>query len=180
MKNFIVILFLAFALAAILYFASNSLPARTAAATDPKTATETKSEQNTESRWTEDYNYALKKAAKENKLVFADFAGSDWCPVCMMLDEEILSQKSFLDFADKNFVLLMLDFPRKKQLSADLQKQNAELSKKYDVEAFPTVLILDSKGNVIEKTGYLQIGPDAYIKMLQEIIDRVKKPTVKK
>jgi len=180
MKKIIVVLLLAFAFVAALYFTSSFIPARTLAGNTPKTVAETKSGPNTESRWMENYNDALKKAEKENKLILADFAGSDWCGWCMKLDEEIFSQKKFLDFADKNFILLMLDFPRKKQLPANLQKQNMELYEKYGVKGFPTVLILDSKGKVIEQTGYMDGGPDAYIKMLQEIIDRVKKPTVKK
>ena len=39
--------------------------------------------------WTDDYDVALKRAAAENKLVLADFSGSDWCGWCKKLDKEV-------------------------------------------------------------------------------------------
>ena len=133
-----------------------------------------------ESKWMDNYNDALKKAEKENKLVLADFSGSDWCGWCIKLDKEVFSQKKFLDFADKNFILLMVDFPKKKKLSPELTKQNQELSQKYGIKGFPSVLILDSKGKVIKQTGYEDGGADAYVKMLQGVIEKNAAAATKK
>lgn len=119
------------------------------------------------SEWITDFKKAQKLAKKEKKLILADFSGSDWCGWCKKLDREVFSQKEFLDFAEKHFVLLMVDFPRSKKQSNSLKRQNAKLAKKYNIRGYPTVLILDSDGKVLDTTGYQPGGPKNYIKYLE-------------
>ena len=76
--------------------------------------------------WSHDVDAALKQAKKEGKDVLMDFTGSDWCGWCIRLNKEVFSQKEFLPAVTKNFVLVELDFPRKKQLSPEIKKQNAK------------------------------------------------------
>ena len=61
-----------------------------------------------------------------------------------------------------------LDFPHQKEQSDELKKQNKELSEKYNIEGFPTVLLLDAEGQVIARTGYREGGPEEYLKQLAE------------
>ena len=117
--------------------------------------------------WMTDMSAAMKLSAKTGKPILADFSGSDWCGWCVKLDNEVFSKKIFKDFAKKNLILVLLDFPRRKALSAKLKKQNRALMNKYGVRGFPTVLLLDSKGKVIVKTGYRRGGPQAYVKFLK-------------
>ena len=65
--------------------------------------------------WGTDYDAALARAAKEKRPVLALFTGSDWCPYCVQLEKKVLKDSLFQKFAEKNVVLLYLDFPRKKQ-----------------------------------------------------------------
>lgn len=124
----------------------------------------------------EKYDEALSKAAKENKLVFALFTGSDWCPWCVYLEREVTSQEYFLKEASKKFVLLFLDFPRdKSKVSEAIAKQNGELASKYSVRGFPTVLILDAKGKKVGQTGYRKGGPEKYVENLNKIVSEIKK-----
>ena len=62
-----------------------------------------------------------------------------------------------------------LDFPKQKEQSEDLKKQNKELSEKYNIEGFPTVLMMDADGQVIARTGYRDGGVDEYLKFLVEL-----------
>jgi thioredoxin-related protein len=124
--------------------------------------------------WLTDYDKALALSAKTGKPILVDFSGSDWCMWCVKLDEEVFSKKEFKQFAKKNFILLLLDFPRRKQLPEKLKRQNSELYRKYRVPGFPTVLILNSKGEVIARTGYRDGGPRAYIKHLKELLAKKK------
>ena len=118
--------------------------------------------------WTDDYDAALKRAAEENKLVLADFSGSDWCGWCKKLDKEVFVTEEFKKGAADKFVLLMVDSPQDKSLLSDKAKeQNPKLVKKYDVNGFPTVLILDEKGEVVAQTGYQKGGPVKYLQMLE-------------
>lgn len=119
--------------------------------------------------WTDDYEAALKQAAAEKKAVLVDFSGSDWCGWCKRLDKEVFDTEAFRKGATKNFVLLMVDSPRDKELlSEKAKKQNPDLVKKYDIHGFPTVLALDAKGEVLFQTGYKSGGPEKYLKMLEE------------
>ena len=55
----------------------------------------------------------------------------------------VLSKKEFTDKAAEKFVLVELDFPKKDE---ELAKKNEPLREKYEVEGFPTVLLLTAEG----------------------------------
>ena len=120
--------------------------------------------------WTDDFEAAKKQAAAENKLLLVDFSGSDWCGWCKKLDREVFAKPEFLKGAKKDFVLVMVDSPSdKKLLSEKAAEQNPKLVKKYDVHGYPTVLIMDADGTVLEQTGYRDGGPEKYLEHLAEI-----------
>ncbi len=52
----------------------------------------------------------------------------------------------FGGYAKKNLVLVEVDFPQKKKQSAALKKANEALQEQYKVEAYPTLIVLDSDG----------------------------------
>jgi len=90
---------------------------------------------------------------------FAVFSGSDWCGWCKKLEKEVFAQGDFLKGATNRYTLVYVDSPQKKSLlSATAAKRNPELVKKYAIEGFPTVLVLDAQGAVLGKTGYRRGG----------------------
>jgi len=101
--------------------------------------------------FTRDFNAAKAQAAQENKKIFAVFSGSDWCPPCMNLEKKVLSQQKFKNEAEKDFVLVFLDYPKKKKLPDAEQEQNAALQKEYKIRAFPTVIVMDAQGKILKK-----------------------------
>ena len=123
------------------------------------------------SSWTTDYQAALTRAKQEHKRVLLDFTGSDWCPYCEMLDSEVLSKDEFKQYADANFVLVMVDFPQQKPQSDDVKKANAALSDKFHVDGYPTLVVVASDGRELGRTsGYDPgSGPDAVISALKVI-----------
>jgi len=121
-----------------------------------------------EGLWQTDFKAAQSKAKEEKKYLLVDFTGSDWCGWCIKLRNEVFDKEPFKAAAPKQFVLVELDFPHNKELSADLKKQNKELSEKYNVQGFPTVLMMDAEGQVVARTGYREGGPDEYLKQLAE------------
>ena len=122
--------------------------------------------------WLTDFEAAKAQAKEENKPILVDFTGSDWCGWCIKLNKEVFSKSSFKDYAKENLVRLELDYPRKKELSKELKKQNAELRKKYEVRGYPTILLIDAKGKVLAKTGYQKGGPDAYVTHLKSLLEK--------
>lgn len=120
--------------------------------------------------WATDFAEAKKLAATSKRPILADFSGSDWCGWCIKLDKEVFSKKEFKTYAKDNLVLFLADFPQQKKQSAEVKKQNQDLSQKYGVRGFPTVLLLDSKGKVLARTGYQKGGAKAYIKHIRGLI----------
>jgi protein disulfide-isomerase len=117
--------------------------------------------------WMDDFQAALKKAAKENKHIVANFSGSDWCGWCKRLDKEVFATSEFVQEATKQFVLLMIDTPRdKSRLTEKARKENPDLVKKFEIRGFPTVVVLDPKGKEVCRLGYQQGGPEKYLKRL--------------
>ena len=117
-----------------------------------------------EGKWLSDMNQAVATAKSSNKNILLDFTGSDWCPWCIRMDKEVLNTKEFQAYADKNLVLMVVDFPQSKQLPQKVQDQNSDLQKKYSVEGFPTFVLVDKDGNVLgQQVGYLEGGPSAFI-----------------
>ena len=121
------------------------------------------------SGWLTSYDKAQKEAQANHKLLLMDFTGSDWCGWCIMLDKEIFSKPEFKEYANKNLVLLELDFPRMKKLPPETTAQNERLLMKYGIQGFPTVVVFDSAGKPLGALGYQQGGPQAFIAQLEKL-----------
>ena len=115
--------------------------------------------------WGDNYKVALATAAKENKKILLDFTGTGWCPACVQLEHDVFVKQQFKEFADKNLVLLSVEImPVGKTLSPEVIKQNDALLEKYQIEGFPSLVLLDSHGNEIKRQiGSLYGGPKGFI-----------------
>jgi protein disulfide-isomerase len=123
-----------------------------------------------ESAWLNDYKKAQEEAKASNKFLLLDFTGSDWCGWCKKFDKEILSQSQFQDYARENLVLVELDFPRAKPQSPELRRQNQELANQYQVQGFPTIIVLNGDGQKLwQYDGYFPDGPAAFIAQLEKL-----------
>lgn len=65
-----------------------------------------------------------------------EFTGSDWCPPCMQLRANVFSKPDFQKEAQKNFVLVELDYPRGKEQSKEMKAANEKLAQQYGVRGF--------------------------------------------
>jgi thioredoxin-related protein len=105
-----------------------------------------------ELQWLTDLPKAQAQAKSENKLVFIDFNGSDWCAPCKQLRAVLSSSKAFAGYAKTNLVLVDIDFPHGKEQGEELKKANTTLSEKYNIEGFPTVIVLNGAGKELNRT----------------------------
>ena len=95
--------------------------------------------------WLVDFEKAKAQAAKEGKSILMEFTGSDWCPPCIQLEKNVLSQEAFKTGAPKNFILLKLDSPRDKSKQTPKEiEQYQVLSKQYAVQGVPTIFLTDA------------------------------------
>ncbi len=122
--------------------------------------------------WETDFKKASSTAKTSGKYIMLDFSGSDWCGWCIKLEKEVFSQDAFKDFAEKNLVCVLVDFPRKKKQTGEQKQQNRDLATKYRIQGYPTIIILGPDGEPVAMTGYLQGGSKNYVQHLNEIIER--------
>ena len=121
----------------------------------------------TAQNWQTDFTLAKDISSKEHKPIILVFQGSDWCGPCIKLDHEIWSTDAFKNYADKNYVMLQADFPKRKKnaLPEAQTKANAKLAEAYNKNGiFPFVLVLNAKGEVLGETSYKKTTPENYIK----------------
>lgn len=89
----------------------------------------------------QDYNKALRIAVLEDKSIFIDFY-TTWCAPCKKLDKLVFQNDSIEQILKKDFILL---------------RYNAEndtvfhLSKKHHVSSYPTGLVLNKDGYVLNR-----------------------------
>ncbi len=113
--------------------------------------------------WSTDHAKAAERARASDRPLVVFFTGSDWCTWCKRLEKEVFETAAFKAWAKDKVVLLELDFPSRTPQSKALREQNKQLAAKYQVEGFPTVLILDPAGKVLGSTAYVPGGPKAWI-----------------
>ncbi|HEY8930220.1 MAG TPA: thioredoxin family protein [Mucilaginibacter sp.] len=88
-----------------------------------------------ENSWDE----ALKQAALQNKYIFVDCYAT-WCGPCMMLKNRTFTDNKAAEFYNSNFI----------NVSLDMEKgRGPELAQKWQLRAYPTLIIFDSKGKPI-------------------------------
>ena len=122
-----------------------------------------------EANWLTNYDEAKTKAKSDNKFLLLDFTGSDWCGWCKRLNAEVFSKPQFQDYAAKNLVLVELDFPRAKPQTEEVKKQNMQLASQYQIEGFPTIVVLNADGRKIGELGYMEGGPEAFIAAIEKL-----------
>ncbi|PQJ82417.1 thioredoxin family protein [Polaribacter glomeratus] len=121
--------------------------------------------------WMPTYKEALKKSKKQKKPILIYFTGSDWCGPCKILDKNLFHTEKFKNLADKNLILLEIDIPRRLDIISPIKMiENKSIQKKYKVNAFPTLMIVNHRGKKLaEKKGYVIV--DYYYPFLQSEID---------
>jgi protein disulfide-isomerase len=123
-----------------------------------------------DSSWETDLKKAQEAAKTQNKLLFINFTGSDWCGFCVRLDRDILSRPQFKTFASKNLVLMEVDFPRRKEQSGVTRAQNQHLALQYNIQGFPTIVVLNGEGQTVWRyDGYFSDGPEAFVAELEKL-----------
>jgi thioredoxin-related protein len=92
------------------------------------------------------WEYALLESRKQNKLVFLD-AYTTWCGPFKLLKKTSFTDKTVGNFFNTNFI----------NVAVDMEKGiGVSLSKKYGVNAYPTLIIVDPTGNIVTYTkGYV-------------------------
>jgi thiol-disulfide isomerase/thioredoxin len=85
---------------------------------------------------------AKQKATKENKLIFID-AFTVWCGPCKQLAKNIFPLPEVGEYFNKNFINVKIDMEK---------GEGIEMAKQYAVNAYPTLLFVNAKGELVHRT----------------------------
>ncbi len=100
--------------------------------------------------WLHDLETARAQAKAENKALLLFFTGSDWCGWCVRLHSTVFNTPAFAQYTQDKFILLEIDMPHNKaKQSPAEQAQNKALVSKYNITAYPSVLVLTPEQEVI-------------------------------
>lgn len=81
----------------------------------------------------------LKQAGKSKKLVFVD-AYTSWCGPCKMMSSRTFTDAKVGEYFNEHFVSMKIDMEK---------GEGPQVAMKYSVRAYPTLLFLNSKGEVV-------------------------------
>jgi protein disulfide-isomerase len=113
--------------------------------------------------WETKLNTAINKSIAEKKSMMLFFTGSDWCGWCMRLQREVFVKPEFKDWAEKNVVLVELDFPRRTAQDPEITKQNRELAQIFQVRGYPTVWFVNPEISDSNKIDLKKLGYQGYV-----------------
>ena len=122
---------------------------------------------NREAKWLEDFEAAKTEAEALEKPILLLFTGSDWCPPCMRLERTVFKDDAFKEFANENLVLAMADFPRRRQQNRAQKEANEALRQRFEIRGYPTMVLLDEKGELKERFGYGGQEAKDFVTMLE-------------
>lgn len=109
------------------------------------------------------FEQALKRAAGEKKIVFVD-AYASWCGPCKAMSRNVFTSYDVGVFFNANFVNLKVDWE---------SPQGRKLNATYPLRAYPTLLYIDSRGEVLAVSeGYKDA--EALVRQAQAVVSKAQ------
>lgn len=135
-------------------------------------------EQKDNTEWLKNLNEAQTQSVKAGKSILVSFTNSDTCRLCQQLETNVFSTPAFKTWAEKNVVLLEVDFSAMNPLAENNKNQNAAMAQSLKVSSYPTIWILnithepDNNRFKVKPIGYTtyQPSPEKLIGALQNFI----------
>ncbi|MDD4639353.1 MAG: thioredoxin domain-containing protein [Bacteroidales bacterium] len=104
---------------------------------------------------------AIAKASADKKMIFID-CYTKWCVPCAQMAQQIFPLEECANYFNPKFVCVKVDME---------VGEGKELMKKFDIKAFPTFLILDSKGAEINRIVGGSNDASSFIKRVEEALN---------
>ena len=118
--------------------------------------------------WKEYKEQFVKEAKEQSRPVIIDFH-AQWCLSCTELDELTFLQPEIIE-RSRHFTMLKVD-------ATSPSKELKVITDKYEVYGLPTIIFINSKGEVIKDltlTGFEQAAP--FSKRMDQLIEEKEKP----
>ena len=102
-------------------------------------------------RWLAKMDKAQEQSKETGLPILVLFTGTSWCPSSANLEDQVFSKSEFKTFADKNLVLLRLDYGPGGKASS---KKDEVLAKEFGVTGYPVYYLIDTAGKRLANGGY--------------------------
>lgn len=112
----------------------------------------------------------LQQARQSRKPVLVAFLGMDWSVACKRLHREVLQSPEFRKFAEDHLLYWPVNARRKPPL---VKKERATLQSlviHFDIQSYPTLILLDPDGNERFRHGYRDFTATEYVDLLRAIL----------
>ena len=107
-------------------------------------------------KWEHDLGSAQKRAAREGKPIFVDI-WAEWCPPCQHLKNNVFPSKEAQKALAGYVPVSLMTETRDRQPNVE----NLKIAARFNVDGYPTMLILDSKGKELRRqVGAFGTGTD--------------------
>lgn len=121
---------------------------------------------------TMDLEAARQWAKKNNRPIFVDFTGSDWCVWCQLMQTNVFSKGEWTAWAKDQVAYVTVDFPQDKSIvPVQYRERNQQLGARFGIEGYPTYVILDADG--VTELGRLgadqEANPQSFIAQVQGV-----------
>jgi len=126
-------------------------------------------------QWTEDYDAALALAKEKQLPIMLYFTGGGWCPGCIQMESNVFTKAGWTEFAQDSLVLVALDFPAQEQpVKTPVLERNIGFATKYQVESFPTFVVLseDAQNELGRVPQDYYPDPASFIKATRTVLRR--------
>lgn len=120
--------------------------------------------------WENSYTKAHAESVEDGKPLLLFFTGSDWSGLAMKMKNEVLDSPSFQKKISSQFHLVEVDFPVHTLLPLTQQEVNLNLKRRFQIDEYPVLLLLDSKEREITRIGYLPENGDQLAEELLHIV----------
>lgn len=121
-------------------------------------------------RWNTDMSSARREAQKYNLPIYLVFTGTSWCPPCQRMEKEVFNSSEFRTFSNRKLVLMKVVVPASRKISG----LNSQLSTRFDIRSYPTILLLDSNGNDFYKKSGASTNPGSHVSKIEGLIASAK------
>lgn len=118
---------------------------------------------------TPDVQAARAKAADEDRLVVMVFTDSSQDGLPRLIEEEIFRTPEWVDYVDRHVVHVHMDFADGVDKSPANAAAHQALHEKYEVKAYPAVVIERPNGTALKALTYLQGGAPAFIDEIEQL-----------
>ena len=113
------------------------------------------------------FDEAIETSRLTGRPIVLVFTGSDWCGWCHRLSREVFDTPQFASWSKDRVILVEADFPRTHQLPSEIAQTNQRLATKFSIASYPTVLMIDSREQLLLRIKYKAGGAVAWISKVQ-------------